>query len=402
LNQEQENHRVKLAVITTHPIQYNAPLFRLLALSNWMEVKVFYTWSQAKEEIYDVDFKMDRSWDIDLLQGYDYTFVSNVAKVPGSHHHTGIINPTLTQEVAQWGAEALLVFGWNFSSHLSTLRYFKGKIPIFFRGDSTLLDEPAGFSLKKIIRRVALKWVYRHIDFALCVGAANKQYWLAHGLKTSQLIHAPHAVEITRFAEDDLEKNLRAIAWRNELGMAADEIVYLFAGKLSKKKNPEILIEAFRQIRNKGMGKVKLVIAGNGELEEDLKNKYVSDPDIRFIGFQNQSVMPVLYRLGDVFVLPSKGPGETWGLAVNEAMACKRAVLVSTQCGCAFDLVQEKVNGFLFSSDNIADLATKLLLMMNKSKLQEMGHESFIKVQDWSYDRIRLNLETALMEFGKK
>ncbi len=43
-----------------------------------------------------------------------------------------------------------------------------------------------------------------------------------------------------------------------------------------------------------------------------------------FLDFQNQQKMPLVYRLCDIFVLPSMGPGETWGLAVNEAMACKR------------------------------------------------------------------------------
>ena len=50
--------------------------------------------------------------------------------------------------------------------------------------------------------------------------------------------------------------------------------------------------------------------------------------------------MPVAYRLGDVVVLPSRGPGETWGLAVNEAMACGRPAVVSDRVGCAPDLIQ--------------------------------------------------------------
>ena len=47
--------------------------------------------------------------------------------------------------------------------------------------------------------------------------------------------------------------------------------------------------------------------------------------------------MPIVYRLGDLFCLPSQGPGETWGLAINEAMACKRQVIASNKCGAAID-----------------------------------------------------------------
>jgi len=81
----------------------------------------------------------------------------------------------------------------------------------------------------------------------LYVGTANKNYFLAHGLKLSQLIYAPHAIDINRFAADDDEQNTQALKWREELGITAEEIVFLFAGKLSKKKNPEILVEAVRE-----------------------------------------------------------------------------------------------------------------------------------------------------------
>jgi len=365
-------------------------------MSNKFLIKVFYTWSQAKSEVYDVDFRLERSWDIDLLEGYDYTFLNNVSSKPGSHHYKGIINPTLTQEIEQWGADALLVFGWNFSSHLKALQYFKRKIPVYFRGDSTLLDEPTVFSIKKIIRRVALTWVYCHIDSALYVGTANKNYFLVHGLKLGQLIYAPHAIDINRFAENDDEQNARALAWRKELGITTDEIVFLFAGKLSKKKNPEILVEAFKRISNGN--KIKLIIAGNGDLEEHLKAKYEKDASMRFIGFQNQSMMPVLYRLCDAYILPSRGPGETWGLAVNEAMACKKAVLVSNKCGSAYDLVQENVNGYVFDSNDADDLTNKISLMLDKQKLQAMGKASFNIIQNWNYKRIVKALEDSLEE----
>ena len=71
---------------------------------------------------------------------------------------------------------------------------------------------------------------------------------------------------------------------------------------------------------------------------------------VHFMPFQNQSVMPAVYRLGDVFVLPSQGPEETWGLAMNEAMASGRAVIASTKVGGACDLIQPGKNGWIFES----------------------------------------------------
>ncbi|MGB3547223.1 MAG: hypothetical protein WBA17_09630, partial [Saprospiraceae bacterium] len=85
----------KLAIVTTHPIQYNAPLFKLLASRKKLSLRVFYTWSQAADTVKDRTFDRDIKWDIPLLEGYDYEFVQNISKKPGSHHFFGIDCPAL-------------------------------------------------------------------------------------------------------------------------------------------------------------------------------------------------------------------------------------------------------------------------------------------------------------------
>ncbi len=107
------------------------------------------------------------------------------------------------------------------------------------------------------------------------------------------------------------------------------------------------------------------MIVGNGVLERELKGfsnslRGESNNQIIFIDFQNQSVMPDLYKSADILVLPSQGPNETWGLSVNEAMASGCAVLVSDKCGCFPDLVNEGENGFVFSSIDKDELLSKM------------------------------------------
>ena len=115
----------KLAIITTHPIQYNAPLFKLLTEKNQISIKVFYTWGEDSiKQKFDPGFQRNIEWDIPLLEGYDYAMVENVSKNPGSHHYKGIINPTLNKEIEEWGADAILIYGWNFNSHLKCLQFF--------------------------------------------------------------------------------------------------------------------------------------------------------------------------------------------------------------------------------------------------------------------------------------
>ena len=334
----------RLAIVTSHPIQYNAPWFRLLGKSSAIHPGVFYTWEQsAAGPKYDPDFKERIEWDIPLLEGYEYCFVKNKSSDPGTHHFRGLVNPTLNAEIAAWRPDAILVYGWNFDSHLKCLRHFHRRLPILFRGDSTLLDERPGF--RRQLRRWFLKWVYGHIDYALYVGANNKKYFLKHGLREGQLVYAPHAIDNSRFEEPDVHYRELASGWRGRLGIADDDLVLLFAGKLEPKKDPFFLLEITGRIPDP---RLKIIIAGTGVLEARLQEAASSDARIHFIGFQNQQQMPVVYRLGDVYILPSRGPGETWGLGVNEAMASGCAIMMSEKAGGSTDLVEEGVNGIRF------------------------------------------------------
>lgn len=373
----------RLAIVSTHPIQYNAPLFKLLSDQQWISIKVFYTWGQAKGKVFDPGFGKTREWDIPLLDGYDYQFVENVSKEPGSHHFNGIINPSLIREIEAYNPDGLLVFGWSFQSHLRVMRYFYKKKPVIFRGDSTLLDEPPGFSVKKIARRFFLRWVYRHVDYVLYAGTANRIYFERLGLKPHQLLFAPHAIENERFSDKDGVYEQEAIYWRRELGIKDHELVFLFAGKLEPKKDPELLLHSFMK---SGVQDARLIFAGNGVLEASLKEKAKADNRIVFLPFQNQSRMPVVYRLGNIFVLPSRGPGETWGLAVNEAMACGKPVLVSDKCGCAADLVKNHHNGFIVRARDENEWKSALqYLAEHRDIVPLLGTASSQLIKSWNY-----------------
>ena len=386
---------MNLAIIISHPIQYYAPLFRMLHNRGIVKIRVFYTWSQSKKGAYfDPGFGKTIEWDIPLLDGYDYTFVNNTSVKPGSNSFNGIINPTLNTEIEAWRPDALLVVGWSFNSHLKCMRYFHNKVPILFRGDSTLLAEKLG--PKVIIRTLFLKWVYRFIDYALYVGTNNKLYFLRHGIKLNQLIFAPHAIDNDRFFDTTNSYTEQAATWRKNLGIQKDEIVFLYAGKIEYKKDPVLLINAFIKLKTPG---THLIILGNGPLEKKVKLKFSKTRNLHFIDFQNQSNMPVAYRLGDVLVLPSKGPVETWGLSVNEAMACSRAIIVSDRCGCGIDLVKDNINGFIFRRTSLNDLVSKMkLIVENKSRLTEMGNNSLQIIKGWSFEKICSQIEKTVFQ----
>lgn len=380
----------KLAIITTHPIQYYAPVFSLLHSREKINIQVFYTLGNNGEALFDPGFRKMIAWDIPLLEGYPYQFVPNVSKNPGSDHNLGVINPDLKDRIVSFAPDAILVFGWSYHSHLKIMRYFKNKVPVFFRGDSTLLDHNGG--IKDLFKLVYLRWIYSHVDHAFFVGTENKKYFQKYGLKENQLSFAPHAVDNMRFSTD-LE--MAAASLRAAFAVGLTDIMIIFAGKLEPKKSPGLLLSAFTEIAVQG---VHLLIVGNGVLKPELLALAGTSPNVHFMDFQNQSEMPIIYQAGDLFCLPSSGPGESWGLAVNEAMACSKAILVSDKVGCATDLVKPGHNGFIFKSGNEVELKEYLsILVQSRKRLKKFGQVSGELIKSWTFETIAEAIENKML-----
>lgn len=381
----------KLAIITTHPIQYYAPIFRLLSKRKKIDVKVFYTLGEGAVTKFDHGFKKVVEWDVPLLEGYEFEWMKNTAADPGSHYFKGIVNPEGVEQVKKYQPDALLIFGWAYKSHLKIIRYFNNKIPIYFRGDSTLLNERGG--LKKALRYVFLKWVYSHINHAFYVGKNNRSYYKNYGLKESQLSFAPHAIDNARFEADRIGE---ASELRASFNIGNNEILVLYAGKFEAVKNVELLLSAFITLNQPN---VHLLLAGNGPNENglrDLADKSNGTGNIHFTSFKNQSFMPVLYQAADLFCLPSKS--ESWGLSINEAMACGKAILASDKVGCVADLIENEKNGAVFISDDADSLVKKLQqLTENKSQLVTLGLYSKVIIEDWSFLHIAEAIENKLL-----
>ncbi|MDB5144730.1 MAG: glycosyltransferase [Mucilaginibacter sp.] len=385
----------QLAIITTHPIQYYAPVFKLLHQRQLIGIKVFYTWGENAIKKYDPGFDKEIEWDIPLLDGYPFVWVVNTSTQPGSHHFTGITNPDLNKQIEQLKPDAILILGWAYNSHLKAMRHFKNKIPVYFRGDSTLLDEGKG--IRAVLRTIYLKWVYRHVDHAFYVGTNNKAYFEKYGIKESLLSFASHAIDNDRFG---IDRSTEATDLRNSLGLSPTDLLILFAGKFEEKKNPLLLIDAFLQLE---MMNCHLLFVGNGVLETELKKKVQKLDNIHFKDVQNQTYMPVIYQACDLFCLPSKGPGETWGLAVNEAMASGKAILVSDKVGCAIDLVRDNDNGAIFASEDINDLKQKLkTLIKSPEELRKYGVNSLNRINDWNFTNIAVAIESKLLNEKKR
>ena len=102
---------MRLAILTSHPIQYYAPLFR--ELSRRISVKVFFAHRATPAEQAAAGFDTAFEWDVDLLKGYDYEFLQNAARDPGTHRFSGCDTPQIRAKLASELFDAMLVTGWH-------------------------------------------------------------------------------------------------------------------------------------------------------------------------------------------------------------------------------------------------------------------------------------------------
>lgn len=334
----------RLAVVVSHPNQYYSPWFRWLAVHAGLDMRVFYLWDAGVKSSLDPQFGTTFAWDVDLLSGYDHEFVPNTARRPGSDRFGGLRNPSLPARLDAWRPDAVLLFGYNYAPHLRlVLRARLRGLPLIFRGDSHLL----GRGRLPWTKRLPLSLLYRQFSAFACVGTANRGYFRALGVPERKIFPVPHCVNADHFRPSEAVR-AEASRLRASLGLEGKRIV-LFAGKLVPAKQPRELLRAFLSL---APADAALVIAGEGGEQAALHALAASRPDVtvRFLPFANQSEMPARYLLSDLFVLPSRGLYETWGLAVNEAMHLGVPCLVSDRVGCQRDLVTDGETGWVFSA----------------------------------------------------
>ena len=108
--------------------------------------------------------------------------------------------------------------------------------------------------------------------------------------------------------------------------------------------------------------------------------------------------MPRTYAAGDVMVLPSYGPSETWGLAVNEALCLGVPVIVSDHVGCASDLVIPEKTGLIFPAGDVDALRRSLQTAFSEGgrQLTLWGQNGQHHISHYSYRYATEGLLSAL------
>lgn len=381
----------KLAIVLSHPTQYYSPWFRWLRANTTLDLRVFYLWRFGIEPTRDPEFEATFRWDVDLLGGYDWEYVPNIAREPGTQRFGGLRNPTLTARLAAFRPDALLLFGYAYASHLHALAWARlHRIPVLFRGDSHFL----GRSEPPLSTRLALRLLYSQFVAVTYVGEANRRYFRTLGVPPRKLFFAPHSVDHTRFDPTRSESKAAAAALRASLGIPSATRIVLFAGKLVPAKQPRELLEAFLAVRTPDSA---LVFVGEGPEKNALLEmaRHAPAGAVHFLPFANQTEMPARFLLADIFALPSRGFYETWGLAVNEAMHMGRPALVSDRVGCQQDLVTDDETGWVFRAGDSAHLRERLRQSLT-TDLAPFESRIAARIAQYTYAQTTAGLLSAL------
>ncbi|HEX2060533.1 MAG TPA: glycosyltransferase family 4 protein [Thermoanaerobaculia bacterium] len=375
----------RLAIFASHVIQYQAPLFRLLAREPDIDLTVLYGSRRGADAFHDADMGTEVAWDVDLLEGYRHVFLRNFTTNPDGRFWR-LVNPGLVPALVRGRHDAVIVMtGWGtFSSILAVMACRFLGIPCFLFGDSSFPPPVTGAA--RALRAGVLRLLFGSVAGAMASGTLNADYYRHYGMPDERIHFLPFAVDNERFAAASALTPDERNAMRERYGIPRDAVAFLFSAKLVERKDPATLLRAYARMRHRD--RAAIVFAGDGELRGALES-YAREhelPHVHFTGFVNQRALPRHYGMCDALVLPSTF--EPRGLVVNEAMACGLPVVVSDRVGAIGDLARDGDNAFVFRAGDDAMLASQLDRLTSDAALRaSMGARSREIIAGWSYTR---------------
>lgn len=395
---------IRVAVCATHPIQYQAPLWRRLAARPELDLRAYFGTDMSVRGYKDREFGVSLSWDTPLLEGYAHTFLSTDPSIqritlrsPGAKGlHSALRN---------FRPQVGVMTAYMNRFHLGAWSAFrKLRVPIVMRHEaSDVAHARSGWKAK--LRDSALRLFYARIDRFAVIGTESRRHLLRLGVSESKLGNAPYCVDSDFVATQAATWLPRRAKLRAELGIADTDRVLVFSGKLIPKKDPFLICEAIAALASGPHGsmveRLHVVFAGDGELRAALEErmKLLLGSRAHFLGFLNQGLMGKAYAVGDALVLPSRrGSGETWGLVVNEAMQYGLPAIVSDGVGCHVDLVSPGQTGWVFLSGDVAGLVGALtaFIRLDAAKAETMKSAIAAAAQAYSLDSAAIGLAEAI------
>ena len=385
--------RYSIAVLTSHPIQYQVPLWRKLAEHPEIDLTVYFCSQFGVKEMFDPDFGLKFKWDIPLLDGYHYKFLKNYSAKKSLDGFFALVNFGIIKKMLKNRYDGILLHSYAYATNFFTV--FVAKIigtKVIIRSESNMLLQVTKW--RNFLKQIILPTYFKLIDSFIAIGRLNHAYYRNYNVPEEKIIYMPYAVDNEWFFAQSYHYLPNKREFKEQIGIAQDSKIILCAAKFLKRKRQMDLIQAFEQIFRMDIG---LILVGDGEEKVRCEN-YVKTRNIKnvyFTGFKNQMELPKFYGMADVFVLPSEN--EPWGLVINEAMCFGLPVIATNQVGSSYDLLRHGKNGYVYRVGDIKALNGCLEAILNDDELRnKMGKYSIELIKNWGLEEDLKGLREAL------
>jgi glycosyltransferase involved in cell wall biosynthesis len=214
-------------------------------------------------------------------------------------------------------------------------------------------------------------------------GKSAAAYVEAFGVPREKIFVAPNAVDNAFFAGEAAAARSREAELRREFSLP--ERYFLCVSRLVFAKGVFDLLEAYSRLAPELRATWALLFVGDGIEQSELQARAaaIHPGNVRFTGFSHREQLPVYYALAEALVFPTHS--DTWGLVVNEAMACGIPIVVSDAAGCVPDLVEDGWNGYVVPKNAPEKLSEALAKIACAPDLNAtMGARSAQRIEQYS------------------
>lgn len=365
--------RRRLVIITEIISPYRIPLFNTLAQRGDVDLHVIFLaetdpglrqWNVYKEEI-KFPYEVLRSWR-KQIGGFNC-----------------LLNGGVTSALESFRPHAILCGGYNYLASWQALWWARRhSAPFFLWSESNSQDLRSGHPLLEMLKTEFLRQCTGYV----VPGRAAFQYLRSRGIREDRIFTAVNAVDNDRFASAAETVRRHSVKLRSDLGLP--ERFFLFTGRLVIEKGVFELLAAYAKLGNGLRRQVGLVFVGEGTAREALEREAssVAPGTIQFAGFAQREQLALYYALADALILPTYT--DTWGLVVNEGMACGLPIILSRAAGCGADLVTEGENGRIIPPKDVEALASAMNCFATRPDLCViMGAHSRKRILEYSPQR---------------
>ena len=219
-----------------------------------------------------------------------------------------------------------------------------------------------------------MHWFYGQLDTIFVNSEQYRQSWIDRGIDPAKLKILPRGLDTRLFTPARNDPDF----WKN-FGNDGFGVRLLFVGRISKEKDLDILVQAFRNLREDNVP-VQLSIVGYGPYSASLAKLM---PEACYTGYLSGTELARAYASSDIFVFPSTT--DTFGNVIIEAQAAGLPVIVS-DAGGPRELVADGVNGFITRAHDVADFTRAIRRLVDDEPLRkEMSAAARCSVEDRSW-----------------